>query len=115
VNLDLLLRYKAEFISTLTKLSQILEKADCKGQAEIASTIVDLLQNENFNEFLRLINGVDMWGGSGAVWEVYIEDPKDARDFETAIVRLIDIMEASGILGRGIKPIRKAFLGNLKS
>lgn len=61
------------------------------------------------NEFVKATNSLDMWGGSGAVWEVYIGAAEEAKTFESEMVKLIDLMEESNILGSGIKPIRRIF------
>ena len=53
-----------------------------------------------------------MWGGSGAVWEVYIENKVEAKVFEKEIINLINLMEKSKILGRGKKPNKKIFINN---
>ena len=54
-----------------------------------------------------------MWGGSGAVWEIYIEDEIYYRKFQIEIINLINLMEDINILGKGIKLIRKLFQNDI--
>lgn len=53
-----------------------------------------------------------MWGGSGSVWEVDIENKDDERQFEMLIVGLIDMMAKDFICGSGVKSVRKIFVEN---
>ena len=102
---------RESYLLILDKLVQQLNKANLTGQAEVVMTLVDLLlKQQNDAEFVRLLNSVDMWGGSGAVWEVYIEANDSAREFELEIIKLIDLMEKTNVLGKGIKQIRKYFV-----
>ena len=34
-----------------------------------------------------------MWGGSGVVWEIYIEDKTEYLEFKRLMAELIDLME----------------------
>jgi hypothetical protein len=77
------------------------------------SDFMEFFRNEDFHEFLNLINGIDMWGGSGAVWEVYIENKIDVKEFESQMLKLILLMENTKIMGRGIQPIKKLFEENI--
>jgi hypothetical protein len=103
------------YLSILNKLQQILKAANLGGQALVIQSLMDLILRENIRQFVKLINSIDMWGGSGAVWEVYIENKAEARVFEKEMINLINLMEATNILGGGIKPIKKIFMDNMKS
>jgi len=72
------------------------------------------MSQQNISLFVKLINGIDMWGGAGAVWEVHIENKVDAKTFENEMLRLINLMEKTKVLGKGIKPIRRIFENNLR-
>ncbi|NOU62379.1 hypothetical protein [Marinifilum caeruleilacunae] len=102
------------FLEILTNLLQILKKSNIHEQAKFIEVLIVLLNQRKDEQFIDLINSVNMWGGSGAVWEVHIEDSADNRSFEKEIVNLIDFMEKINILGPGVKPIRKLFKQNIK-
>jgi len=115
VDYELVNRESEKFLSVLNVILQLLNKYEHNAQAEFIQKLLDLLSQQNIILFSKLINGVDMWGGSGAVWEVYIEDKTDTMVFENEMLKLIDLMEQTKILGRGIKPIRKIFEKNQNS
>jgi hypothetical protein len=98
-----------DYVNVLTYLSNILNKSKNHGQAEVTDKLIELLKQEKFDDFIKLINGVDMWGGSGAVWEVGIGNHIYMRDFQKTIISLIDLMEKTEILGSGIKSRRRLF------
>ena len=102
------------FLITLTKLVNILSKAELNAQVQVIVSLIDLLKQRKNEKFVNILNSIDMWGGSGAVWEVHIEDNQNAKKFEMEMINLIDLMEKSNVLGRGIKPIRKLFKENLE-
>ncbi|KAF0127917.1 MAG: Uncharacterized protein FD155_3491 [Bacteroidetes bacterium] len=102
-----------DFSSVLTTLFELLKKNGHNSQADFIKELILLINQENFNSFIQSLNGVNMWGGAGAVWEVYIEDKESSKEFEKSVIKLINIMEETKILGKGIKPIRKLFEKNL--
>lgn len=112
---DLLLEERAIFLSVLTALMQILKSSGNNAQSTFIYNLIELFNQNNFIGFVNLINGVDMWGGAGAVWEVYIEDKAKANKFEKEMLGLINLMEKTKIIGSGIKSIKKIFENNLKT
>ena len=112
-NLELILAEQQRYVSILTNLNQILISAENHAQAQVIQNLIELLHHKNITGFEKSINSIDMWGGSGAVWEVYIADKTAAREFEKEIINLIDLMEQTNFLGKRIKPIRKIFKENL--
>lgn len=113
-NIEFTQKARETFLIILTKLIRILSKEDLIAQAQVIKTLVDLLSKRKDEQFVKLLNGIDMWGGSGAVWEVHIEDGRSAREFEIEMIKLIDLMEETNVLGKGIKPIRKIFRENVE-
>lgn len=99
------------YLVILNKIYQILLNSN-PSQSQVIKKLIDLINQKNNIEFNKLINSVDMWGGSGAVWEVFIENKNDASDFEAQMILLINLMEKTNFLGTGIKPIRKLFEKN---
>jgi len=110
----LIIEERPNFVLTLTTLMELLKSSGNNAQSDFIYKLIDLLNQNNLSDFVKQINGVDMWGGSGAVWEVYIEDKKVATEFEKEIITLIRLMEKTEIIGKGIKPIKKFFEKNLK-
>jgi hypothetical protein len=100
------------FMAVLVKLQRILDGEDLITQSQVLNSLIQLLKEKDDQQFKKLLNSIDMFGGSGAVWEVYIEDNGIAREFELEMIELINLMEQTNLLGRGVKPVRKIFIRN---
>lgn len=90
----------------------ILSRNHLTDQAHVVYTLIQLLDASQLKEFATLANAVDMWGGSGSVWEVNINDSNSSKEFELLIINLVDLMEECGIMDRSAKQIRKIFYKN---
>jgi len=89
---------KLEFEMTLTRLIELLRDNGFKGQANVVRQLLGALTRDNKDEFIKIITSVDMWGGAGAVWEVYgFTDDKDEKDFWRQLIKLTDQMKDIGI------------------
>jgi hypothetical protein len=102
-----------KYIDILEKVENILRNEQLYGQANVVMDIAEWLAKKEYEKFIKQINSIGMWGGSGAVWEVYIENSDNNRRFQSEIIELINLMEKTKILGRGIKPLRKLFQKDL--
>jgi len=98
-----------KFQTTFRNIIQLLESEKHYGQANFVKFIQELLELKKVDEFIKEINSVNMWGGSGAVWEVYFVNKKSERKFQIEIINLIDLMERTKIIVPNINPIRKFF------
>ncbi len=104
------------YCPVLDRISKYLKASNNNGQAEYVDKLVELIRKGNITMFIESINTIDMWGGSGAVWEVGIQDRNIAWKFEREIIRLIDLMEKTEILGRkrAILGVRNFFIKNIR-
>ncbi len=96
-----------EYLLILNELLKLLNDLKLHLHAEIIQNIIDKIKKNNFKEFQEEINSVDMWGGSGAVWEIYIKEEEKEKEFRILIIKLIDLMEKTKILGKGIIQIKQ--------
>lgn len=103
------------FRTILSGIFQILKKGEHNAQAEFIHNLIELVDARDSTLFVKSINGLSMWGGAGAVWEVYFENRIDEKAFERKIIQLIDLMGKANILGKGIVPIRKLFEKDLEN
>lgn len=104
-----------DYLSILNQINQYLLQSNNVAQGKFVATLMDLLRNKDVVQFVKLINGVDMWGGAGAVWEAYIENEEKQRKFEKEMLLLIELMKRTNIMGSGAKSIEKIFKKNIKS
>jgi hypothetical protein len=80
---------------TLDELRDILQRQGHPGQADFVDRLLQL-QERDPEEFRDLLQSATMWGGAGAVWEVYpLGD--DNRRFGQLVVRLVGEMEPAGL------------------
>jgi hypothetical protein len=100
---------KSKYLDTLKNIEVILRNGKLHSQANVLENLSQNLKTEDYRIFLDEINSVNMWGGSGAVWEVYFEDKNLQRKFSFEMLELINLMEKTTVLGRGIKPLKKLF------
>ncbi|MFD0751400.1 hypothetical protein ACFQZS_14715 [Mucilaginibacter calamicampi] len=114
-NLNILRTKKEEFIAILSTISNVLIDNNHSAQARVVDNLSSLIGRDEFDSFIKAINSVDMWGGSGAVWEVYIENLDMAREFEIKMLELICLMEETEIIGPGIKSLKQLFQRNLRN
>ena len=98
-----------EYEVILNNLIELLNSVNLGFHAQILQKLVEFLQKKEVNQFIKSINTIDIWEGSGAVWEVYIDDVNKNRRFQMEIIRLIDLMEKTRIMGYGVSPIGKFF------
>ena len=103
------------FLIVLKNILNILNDAGQNVQSGFINKLINLANQKETSLFVKLINGIEMWGGAGAVWEVYIDNKEDAKSFEKEMLNLINLMDNTNILGKGIKPIRRIYERNLKS
>ena len=101
--------HQKDFHEILVKLETILRNETYYAHADFIIELDKNLLEKNFERFFEQINTVEMWGGSGAVWEVYIKDSKTKTEFNKQMLALINLMGKTKSARRGVKPLRKFF------
>lgn len=109
---ELVNQEKDKFLTVLNSISQLLMNAGYKGQAGVIFKLVNLIYENNLNQFRKLLNGVDMWGGAGAVWEVYIDNESEAMMFKKEMFRLIQLMEKVDTVADHVTSLKAFFENN---
>ncbi len=104
--------YREEYILILSNLSKILSRNNSIGKKQFIEFLINCLNENQLDKFQREINSLDMWGGAGAVWDIYIEDENLYKDFKNNIIKLIDLMEKSQKLKRSVRSVRNIFKFN---
>lgn len=104
---------KKNYKNILNYIGIILFYFELFGQYEIISYLLDLLDKNNDEAFIKELNSVNMWGGAGAVWEVGIPQKEVRIIFDRKLIELIDLMESTDVLGRGIKSLKKLLIWSI--
>lgn len=111
----LIILKRERFLSLLIKLMTLLKNSGNEAQSDFVYKLLELINQNNFYEFVKSVNGADMWGGSGAVWEVYIANKYEAKEFEKEMIGLVELLKTTKIMGKGIIPIKNIFEDNLRA
>lgn len=90
-------------LDAIRDAGDILAKHGYDGHAEVMAQLLSL-HDTDWTAFVNLISGLEMWGGSGAVWEVNLRSSDninpsvdDHQAFKNAIIRLSKAMDHAGI------------------
>ena len=94
INLD----NKEAYELILCELIKILRDNSHIPQADWVRQIHGALLRNDEVDFVKKLNSVDMWGGSGAVWEVQpFISSDDEKQFGRNIIKLVEQMRISNI------------------
>ena len=98
-----------EYLQTLTNIENVLREGEIYPQANFVEIAIESLKSKNYAKFETEIKSVNFWGGSGAVWEVYFENPKLQKKFNLEMLKLISLMEKAKISNNSIRSLKKLF------
>jgi hypothetical protein len=103
-----------ELIATMEKISSLLNENGFHYQAMAFSKPIEYLKIDDFENFIKNFNTVDIWGGAGAAWEVSFASWEIEREFIVTFRKLIELMKNSGIKNRKAISIGAYFLKTLE-
>ncbi|MBR9831441.1 hypothetical protein GYB57_04780 [bacterium] len=114
---DFLTKKKVPIDFSDENVSELTRKSDLLGQTLIDNGLgfyVDYLsairlaaENKNETEFKKLVISRELFGGSGALWEIHIENPTEYRKFNNQFCEYLDLISEMGIKHRALKQTRK--------
>lgn len=101
---------KSEWINTLDKMIEILDDNSFSSQANWVKQIHGALTRDDISDFIKKLNSVEMWGGSGAVWEVGGFRSRDEEiEFGKQIISLVELMKNDQIDHGKAKSVSRYF------
>jgi hypothetical protein len=101
---------KEELISTLTRITEILRDNGYSAQADAVRRPLGFLTTGDELNCIKYLTTVDIWGGSGAAWEVgYFQNTNDEVEFRKCFIRLALLMHQSGFKFSRADDIAEAF------
>jgi|TARA_B110000046_G_scaffold183731_1_gene220528 hypothetical protein len=114
---DFLKKKKIPINFSNKNLSELTLKSDLLGQTlidnglgfyvEYLSKIRLAAEKKNESEFKKLVVSRELFGGSGALWEIHIENQTEYRKFNTQFCDYLDLIYEMGIKHRTLKQIHK--------
>lgn len=88
-------------------ICEILIKNQMVFYADYLSLINLSAKKKDEAEFKNLIISRNLFGGSGALWEIYIENKDEYNRFNKLFCEYIDVITQMGIKNKRIMQIRK--------
>lgn len=102
---------KVELLSTLTdKLGDTLIKSGFGFYVDYLSEIRLSAAQGDEGKFKKLVVSPELFGGSGALWEIWIEDPDLRKKFGRDFCKLVDHLKEMGIKNVRVDQVRKGFM-----
>jgi hypothetical protein len=99
-----------EWKTTFEKIIVILRDNSHNAQSDWVQKINESLCDNDIDDFIKKLNSVDMWGGSGAVWEVGSFKSRDEeKEFGKLLIRLVELMKVDGISHGKAKSVSRYF------
>jgi hypothetical protein len=94
---------KEELKVDINDIISILKATGHSPQATIMESALIALEMNNDLEFIRISKSIDIWGGSGAVWEVNIDDISLLKRFYNKLLNFCDILIENNIKNHWIR------------
>jgi hypothetical protein len=106
---------KQQLVVNMTRIVEILNTNGHKPQADAVNKPLQYLGQDDIDNFLKHFKSVDIWGGSGAAWEVGSFSTKQVeREFESCFIRLAELIKENGIKFKPADQIANIFETALK-
>ena len=105
--------FSDENVEALTKLSDQLSDTLIKSGygfgADYLSQIRLAADRHDNEEFKKLVTSRELFGGSGAIWEIWIEDKQLQDKFNKQFCDYADLLKAMGIKNGRVNQVRSYF------
>jgi hypothetical protein len=109
------IKNKEALSENLNHISELLYRNGFHIQAEAINKPLAFLRVNDTTNFLRTIKTVDIWGGSGAVWEVGgFSTIEQESEFQLYFIQLAKLLKESGVKFRTSDRIANIFKKDLK-
>jgi hypothetical protein len=101
---------KVERLSNLTdQLGDILIKSGFGFYVDYLSQVRLSAEKRDKEKFKKLAISVELFGGAGALWEIWIEDNQLRVKFEQQFCRFVDQLKEMGIKNGRVDQVRNGF------
>jgi hypothetical protein len=105
---------KQQLVGTLTRIAEILNENGHNAQADAVNKPLHYLHQDDIDNFLKAFKTVDIWGGSGAAWEVGTFSTRQIeREFESCFIRFSELLKETGIKFKPAEQIANIFKRDL--
>ena len=99
-----------EELSKLTiELGDTLIRANLGIYVDYLSCIRLAAEQHDIETFKKKVISRELFGGAGALWEIWIEDKQLRRTFNEQFCEYVDLLKKMGIRNERINQVRKSF------
>lgn len=113
-NKKIIINNKDKLTQILTRTVEILRDNAYSAQADAIRKPLQYLYLDDTENFIKYLNTVDIWGGSGAAWEVWLQPKEIEKEFMQCIVDLVEELNKTGIKIPRERGIAKLFKRELE-
>ena len=99
----------------IESIMYFLDRSNNVGQYKVMEEILQSVKLKDKYSFLAKIHTANVWGGSGAVWEVWFDNKDYEDEFQKQIIKLCELLEENGNNQGYIRSRKKLFEKEIKS
>lgn len=96
-----------ELNSTINKLYDIILSAGFEVYVDLLLQIKESAKEKDQEKFKNLIINQSLFGGAGALWEIWIESDDIRVQFEKQFCHFVDVIKKMGIKNNRIEQVRE--------
>lgn len=101
---------KSELVKTMSQIVELLNDNGFICQAAAVEKPLQYLNYDDKKNFLKTFLTIDIWGGSGAAWEVGgFKSRQTEVEFQSCFIKLAELMKQTGIKSRKAESVARFF------
>lgn len=94
-----------EFVRIISEIIEVLKYTAHPKQIDFLVRLNDSFERGDFTKSIEDINGVELWGGAGAIWEIEMPDSTGRKKLDGSLISLLKQMKKENILGKRARSI----------
>ena len=98
---------RSSIVITISSIIEILRETGYENRIPYLEDILQTINDQHIENFKSLVINNELFGGSGALWEIYIENPKLSRRYKKLFFQFIREIERMGIKNPRITQIKE--------
>ena len=96
--------------NSIFSLQLILSNTDSLYYNDYLNEILNSAQQRNSQKFAKLVISNELFGGAGALWEIYFSDTSLDKEFKSQFYQFINCIEDLGIRNPRITQVKEGLL-----
>jgi hypothetical protein len=96
-----------EFVRIISSIVDVLKDTAHSQQTDFLVHLIDSWERGDFEKSIEDINGAELWGGSGSIWDIEMPDSVSQDRLNRSLTDLLKQMSNENILGKRAKSVYK--------